>query len=156
MVEPNPGAILREWQDALSQLTRAVPTGPIDAELVGRLVTPLKAQVDAIQRALDQQRERQEQVVGRMFEPLDQVLGALDDTVTAMRGQAAALRQAGESLSRVAELLEVQAAVVEGATSTVRVPTDLVRGPLQGESRNRARDKGRSPASRRRAPSKRK
>lgn len=141
MAELDPRAVLREWQDAIAQLTRGA-AGQIDTDLIRRLLGPLEGQVEALQRALDQQRTAQEQLVGRLFEPIDQVLGALEDTATAMRGQAAALRQAGDSLGRVAELLEVQAAVVEGANAAMRLPTEVVRAPLKRDGGSRGAKRG--------------
>ena len=143
MADPSPTALLREWQEALTQLTRGA-AGQIDQEVIRRLVGPVKGQLEALQRALEQQREAQEQLVGRVFEPFDQVLSALDDTVQAMRGEAAALRQAGDSLGRVAELLEVQASVIEGASSALRLPGDIVGAPIKrGGSGNAKRSSGR-------------
>ena len=141
MAELDPRAVLREWQEAINQLTRGA-AGQIDTELIRRLLGPLEGQIDALQRALDQQRTAQEQLVGRLFGPLDQVLRAMDDTAIAMRGQAVALRQAGDSLGRVAELLEVQASVVESANAAVRLPTDVVRAPLKRQGGSRGAKRG--------------
>jgi hypothetical protein len=141
MAELDPRAVLREWQEAISQLTRGA-AGQIDSELIRRLLGPLEGQIVALQHALDQQRAAQEQLVARLFGPIDQVTRAIDDTATAMRGQAAALRQAGDSLGRVAELLEVQASVVEGANAAVRMPTDVVRAPLKRQGGTRGAKRG--------------
>jgi hypothetical protein len=145
MADPSPGSILRDWQDLISQIARAVPNAALDQEIVGRLLSPLKGQLEAIQRALDQQREVQEQLVSRVFGPFDQVLGAVDDTAKAMRGQAAALRQASDSLGQVAELLDVQASLVEGAGAAMAIPTDLVGATGRRKGGPRANAKKRPP-----------
>ena len=153
MADPTPGSIVRDLQELISQLVRAVPNAALDQDVIARLLGPIRSQLETLQRTLDQQREVQEQLVRRVFGPFDQVLGAVDDTAMAMRGQAAALRQASDSLGQVAELLDVQAALVEGAGAAMSIPTDLVG--VTGRRKTNARNAKKRPAKRTDSPAKR-
>lgn len=124
MADLPPESLLDEWRRAVAKLAGAAGTPP-DPELLRRLIRPVEAQVQLFERALDEQRRVNEQLVSRTLEPVTRLIGVLEELAAGMREQADALRGAGDSLVRVASVMDANAAIIESATAAVRAPLDL-------------------------------
>ena len=130
MTQPGPADLLREWQRAIEELTRASFARFGDRDLTRLLVAPMQGQAELLGQLLDQQRDFQRELSRGMFKPLDDVQELLDEAARPMRTQAEALKQAAAALDRVAILLDQQAALVERTSEAMRQPTDALRSPV--------------------------
>ena len=76
--------------------------------------------------ALERERQIQQAVLGRMFEPVDAAFDVLEGTGEALREQAEAIEHAAAALRQAAQLMKRQAELYERAVGTLRAPSRMV------------------------------
>jgi signal transduction histidine kinase len=125
---PEPRDVLTAWQDAVAQLWSGAQalTGP-SADAIRPLLAPLQRQTELLQEAVRRQATFEDQLVGRLLGPFTAAVDALEETSTAMRAQAQAFEAAATSFSQASKLLARQADMVDGAVHSLRDPLDFLR-----------------------------
>ena len=113
--------LLREWQAAMRSLAgRSV-------ELPQQLLAPLQRQVELVEEVLEHERQRQKELLGRAFAPLDAVFELLEQSGDALHQQATALKESAQALEQAAAMAETQAELFERAVVVLRQPSEIVK-----------------------------
>jgi hypothetical protein len=113
--------LLHEWQAAMRSLAgRSV-------ELPQQLLAPLQRQVELVAEVLERERQRQQDLLGRAFAPLDAVFDLLEQGGAALHQQAAALKESARALEQAAAMAEAQAELFERAVAVLRQPSEIVK-----------------------------
>ena len=83
-------------------------------ELPQQLLAPLQRQVELVAEVLEREHQRQQDLLGRAFAPLDALFDLLEQSGAAMHQQAAALKESARALERVAGAVSDALSALEG------------------------------------------
>lgn len=130
---PDVPDLLGAWRDAAGQLQGLAASIATQAGSGARdVLGPLQRQSEIIEQLLRRQIEVEQQLVGRLLAPAQATVDALEKAPDAMRAQAAAFRAAAASFSQAADLLEVQATALEGSIGLLKAPVQIAQRGLGG------------------------
>jgi hypothetical protein len=115
--------LIREWRTAMQSVLSAAASVTGRAELPRQLLAPLQKQAELVQEVLERERD----LMGRAFAPVDAVFDLLEQSGAALRKQAESLSESARALEQAAELVRAQAELYERTIKTLRRPGDLVK-----------------------------
>ena len=115
--------LIREWRTAMQSVLAAAASVAGRAELPRQLLVPLQKQAELVEQVLERERD----LMGRAFAPVDAVFDLLEQSGAALRKQAEALSESARALEQAAELVRAQAELYESTIRTLRRPGELVK-----------------------------
>jgi len=130
----DPRDLVGLWQDSIKQLRAAgaALTGP-SADLLWPVLEPLQHQAELLEETVRSQANLETQV-GRLLTPYRVTVDAMEKTAASMRAQADAFEGAAASFGQAARLLKAQAELVDASARSLRDPIAMLRpGEGQGE-----------------------
>jgi ABC-type transporter Mla subunit MlaD len=129
---PDPGELLKAWQDAVGEVGSAAASLVSGrAGIAGDLLEPLQNQAQVLERVLQKQLDFQRELLAQALAPARFALDLVDQVTEAYRAQAKAFRSASASFSQLADLMEQQAKLIERASTTIRDPVAALRSAAE-------------------------
>lgn len=115
------------WQDSIKQLRAAgaALTGP-SAELLRPVLEPLQRQAELLEETVRRQANLETQL-GRLLTPYRVTVDAMEKTAASMRAQADAFQAAAMSFDQAARLLKAQADLIDTSARSLRDPVAMLR-----------------------------
>ena len=119
--------LLREWQAAMQKVASSAASAAGRSELPRQLLTPMQKQAELLREVIERERRLQQEIAGRLFEPVDAIFDLLEQSGSALRQQSEALGEAARALEQTATVMKAQAELFERTVHTVRQPTELAK-----------------------------
>ena len=117
--------LLREWQAAMQKVASSAASAAGRSELPRQLLTPMQKQAELLREVIERERRLQQEIAGRLFEPVDAIFDLLEQSGSALRQQSQALEEAARALEQTATVMKAQAELFERTVHTVRRPAEL-------------------------------